>query len=204
MKAMKKVGILGGTFNPVHIGHLILAETAYETFDLDYVLLMPNGNPPHKNIKSEGNSNHRINMLKLAVKDNPHLRLSSFEFDRKEVVYTYKTLELLKKEHPDTKYYFILGADSLFDLKKWQKPDVICKNATLLAAVRDELGRESVKQQIALLEDEFQAEIHLMDTPNLSFSSHNIRERIKNGKTVTYYIPKAVENYICENNLYLS
>ncbi len=204
MKAMKKVGILGGTFNPVHIGHLILAETAYETFGLDYVLLMPNGNPPHKDIKAEDGGIHRMNMLKLAVEDNPHLRLSSFELDKTGVMYTYKTLELLKEQHPNTKYYFILGADSLFDLKRWQKPDSICKNATLLAAVRDELGKEKVKQQIALLEQEFQAEIYLMDTPNLSFSSHNIRERIKNGKTVTYYIPKAVEDYIYNNNLYLS
>ena len=204
MKAMKKVGILGGTFNPVHIGHLILAETAYETFGLEYVLLMPNGNPPHKELKSKDRGIHRMNMLKLAVRDNPHLQTSSFELDRTGVIYTYKTLELLKKEHPDTKYYFILGADSLFDLEKWQKPDSICKNATLLAAVRDELGKERVKQQIALLEREFQAEIYLMDTPNLSFSSHNIRERIKNGKTVTYYIPKEVEEYIHKNNLYLS
>lgn len=204
MKAMKKVGILGGTFNPVHIGHLILAETAYETFGLDYVLLMPNGNPPHKEINTEDGGIHRMNMLRLAVEDNPHLQLSSFELDKKGVMYTYRTLELLKEQHPDTEYYFILGADSLFDLKKWQKPDSICKNATLLAAVRDELGKERVKQQIALLEQEFQAEIYLMDTPNLSFSSHNIRERIKNGKTVTYYIPKAVEEYIHDNNLYLS
>ena len=204
MKAMKKVGILGGTFNPVHIGHLILAETAYETFDLDYVLLMPNGNPPHKELKSKDRGTHRMNMLELAVKDNPHLLTSSFELDRTGVIYTYKTLELLKKEHPDTKYYFILGADSLFDLEKWQQPDSICKNAVLLAAVRDDLGKERVKRQIALLEREFHAEIYLMDTPNLSFSSHNIRERIKNGKTVTYYIPKAVEEYIHKNNLYLS
>lgn len=204
MKATKKVGILGGTFNPVHIGHLILAETAYETFGLDYVLLMPNGNPPHKEINTEDGGIHRMNMLRLAVEDNPHLQLSSFELDKKGVMYTYRTLELLKEQHPDTEYYFILGADSLFDLKKWQKPDSICKNATLLAAVRDELGKERVKQQIALLEQEFQAEIYLMDTPNLSFSSHNIRERIKNGKTVTYYIPKAVEEYIHDNNLYLS
>lgn len=204
MKVMKKVGILGGTFNPVHIGHLILAETAYETFGLDYVLLMPNGNPPHKEINTEDGGIHRMNMLRLAVEDNPHLQLSSFELDKKGVMYTYRTLELLKEQHPDTEYYFILGADSLFDLKKWQKPDSICKNATLLAAVRDELGKERVKQQIALLEQEFQAEIYLMDTPNLSFSSHNIRERIKNGKTVTYYIPKAVEEYIHDNNLYLS
>ena len=145
-----------------------------------------------------------MNMLRLAVKDNPHLQLSSFELDRTGVMYTYRTLELLKEQHPDTKYYFILGADSLFDLKKWQRPDSICKNAILLAAVRDELGKEKVKQQIALLEQELQAEIYLMDTPNLSFSSHNIRERIRNGKTVTYYMPKAVEEYIHENNLYLS
>ncbi len=204
MKAMKKVGILGGTFNPVHIGHLILAETAYETFGLDYVLLMPNGNPPHKEINTEDGGIHRMNMLRLAVEDNPHLQLSSFELDKKGVKYTYRTLELLKEQHPDTKYYFILGADSLFDLEKWQKPDSICKNATLLVAVRDELGKERVKRQIALLEQELQAEIYLMDTPNLSFSSHNIRERIKNGKTVTYYIPKAVEEYIHDNNLYLS
>lgn len=204
MKSMKKVGILGGTFNPIHIGHLILAETAYETFELDYVLLMPNGNPPHKEIETDHEGEHRMNMLKLAVEDNPHLYPSSFELDRSGVIYTYRTLELLKEEYPDTKYYFILGADSLFDLEKWQKPDVICKNATLLAAVRDELGKESVKQQISLLQKEYAAEIYLMDTPNLSFSSHNIRHRIKNGKTVTYYVPKAVEEYIHENNLYLS
>ncbi len=204
MEALKKVGILGGTFNPVHIGHLILAETAYETFDLDYVLMMPNGNPPHKDMKAEEKGAHRMSMLKLAVKDNPHLKISSFELDRTGVIYTYKTLELLKKEHPDTKYYFILGADSLFDLEKWQQPDIICKHATLLAAVRDELGREKVKKQIALLEQKFQAEIYLMDTPNLSFSSHDIRDRIKNGKTVTYYIPKTVEEYIHKNKLYLS
>lgn len=127
-----------------------------------------------------------------------------YEVERKEVNYSYLTMEHFRAEFPEHEFYFILGADSLFDLKKWQKPDIICKNATLLAAVRDELGKERVKQQIALLKQEFHAEIHLMDTPNLSFSSHNIRERIKNGKTVTYYIPKAVENYICENNLYLS
>lgn len=204
MNAIKKVGILGGTFNPIHMGHLILAETAYQMFDLEHVLLMPNGNPPHKEVNKGKGTIHRMNMLKLAVQDNPHLIPSSFELERTEVVYTYKTLELLTKENPDTKYYFILGADSLFDLKRWQHPEIICKKAVLLAAVRDELDRNKLSKQISALKKEFCAEIHLMDTPNLSFSSHNIRDRINKGKTVTYYIPKAVENYIYENRLYLS
>lgn len=204
MNEIKKVGILGGTFNPIHIGHLILAETAYQMFDLEHVLLMPNGNPPHKEVNIRKGTFHRMNMLKLAVQDNPHLVPSSFELERTEVVYTYKTLELLTKKNPDTKYYFILGADSLFDLKNWQRPDIICKNAVLLAAVRDDLDKGKLLQQISVLEKEFHAEIHLMDTPNLSFSSHNIRDRIKMGKTVTYYIPKTVEQYIYENKLYLA
>lgn len=202
MKKTKKVGILGGTFNPIHVGHLLLAETAYDNFGLDYVLMMPNGNPPHKELSRDENSNYRMEMLELAVKNNSHLIPSDFELKRKGVIYTYKTLELLCQEHPETVFYFILGADSLFHLEGWKFPEKICKNAVLLVAVRDELNQERVKQQMEMLKEKYQAEIYLMNMPAMEVSSHDIRNRIQKGKSVRYLISDEVEEYIRNNHLY--
>lgn len=104
---------MGGTFDPIHTGHLILAEAACEAFDLDYVLVMPNGNPPHKMGQVQVSMKQRTEMAQLAIADNPHLRISDFEKTPHDYHYTYKTLEFLRQENPDTDYYFILGADSL-------------------------------------------------------------------------------------------
>ena len=101
----KKVGILGGTFDPIHTGHLILAEAAYESFSLDYVLIMPNGNPPHKAGQVNASMADRTHMAELAVSDNPHLKVSDFEKTPQDYHYTYATLEFLKRKHPDTDYY---------------------------------------------------------------------------------------------------
>ena len=113
----KKVGILGGTFDPIHTGHLILAEEACEAFSLDYVLIMPNGNPPHKAGQVHASMAQRTRMAELAVADNPHLRVSDFEKTPQDYHYTYETLEFLAEQNPDTEYYFILGADSLSYLR---------------------------------------------------------------------------------------
>ncbi|MFR6272961.1 MAG: nicotinate-nucleotide adenylyltransferase [Blautia sp.] len=134
----KRVGIMGGTFDPIHIGHLILGETAYEQFDLDQVLFMPAGNPPHKrNRLHRATDEQRSEMVRRAIASNPHFSLSLEEMNEDGFTYTYRTLERLRAEHPDTDYFFILGADSLFDFDKWREPGRICRACTVVAATRN-------------------------------------------------------------------
>ena len=198
----KKVGIMGGTFDPIHTGHLILAEAAYEAFGLDRVLVMPNGNPPHKTGQVQADMKQRIVMTKLGIADNPHLALSDFENTPLDYHYTYETLEYLKKENPDTDYYFILGADSLMSFGEWREPGRICENCVILAATRYRMEHRELDKQIALLSREFGAVIYLLETPNIDISSHMIRERLRQGRSIKYYVPAAVEAYILEQGFY--
>lgn len=198
----KKVGIMGGTFDPIHTGHLILAEAAYESFDLDYVLVMPNGNPPHKPGQVQASMEERIRMTQLGILDNPHLVLSDFENTPQDYHYTYETLEYLKQENPDTDYYFILGADSLMSFESWREPGRICKNCIILAATRDGMKPGQLEAQIEHLEKRYDAVIYLLGTPNIDISSHMIRERRSQGKSIKYYVPAAVEAYIIEKGFY--
>ena len=198
----KKVGILGGTFDPIHTGHLILAEAAYESFSLDYVLIMPNGNPPHKAGQVNATMEQRTRMVELAVADNPHLKVSDFEKTPQDYHYTYETLEFLKKEHPDTDYYFILGADSLVHFHTRMEPRRICEACSILAATRDHMESEELTARIQELSRVFGAHIYPMETPNIDISSNMIRERVRTGRSIRYYVPEAVEEYIYKKGLY--
>ena len=198
----KKVGILGGTFDPIHTGHLILAEAAYESFSLDYVLIMPNGNPPHKAGQVNATMEQRTRMAELAVADNPHLKVSDFEKTPQDYHYTYETLEFLKKEHPDTDYYFILGADSLVHFHTWMEPRRICEACSILAATRDHMESEELTDRIQELSRMFGAHIYPMETPNIDISSNMIRERVRTGRSIRYYVPETVEEYIYKKGLY--
>lgn len=197
-----KVGILGGTFDPIHTGHLILAEAAYESFSLDYVLIMPNGNPPHKAGQVNATMEQRTRMAELAVADNLHLKVSDFEKTPQDYHYTYETLEFLKKEHPDTDYYFILGADSLVHFHTWMEPRRICEACSILAATRDHMESEELTARIRELSRVFGAHIYPMETPNIDISSNMIRERVRTGRSIRYYVPEAVEEYIYKKGLY--
>src|SRR5699024_10259182 len=115
-----KIGIMGGTFDPIHIGHLLLGEFAYEDFSLDEIWFMLNGNPPHKTADhTEEAMHHRIEMVKLAIRDIPHFRINLYEAETEEHSYTYSTLKEFSKRYPDDEFYFILGADSLFAIEEW-------------------------------------------------------------------------------------
>ena len=167
----KKVGILGGTFDPIHTGHLILAETACEAFSLDYVLIMPNGNPPHKPGQVNASMEQRTRMAELAASDNDHFRVSDFEKTPQDYHYTYETLEFLTQEHPDTDYYFILGADSLVHFHTWKEPERICKCCRILAATRDRMETSVLKKHMERLALEMGACIEPLETPNIDISS---------------------------------
>ena len=203
MERKYRVGIMGGTFNPVHIAHLILAENAYREFDLDSVMILPNGDPPHKAIEKLSDNHARVEMLRLAVENTPYFCLSEMEMQRKGLSYTSDTLAELNRRHPDTDYYFIMGADSLFQIETWHEPDRIMASCIILAAVRDHHSMEEMEAQAGHLRRKFGADIRLMHVPALDLSSSDIRKRVSEGHSIRYMVPEKVESYIKEHHLYL-
>lgn len=201
---MKKVGIMGGTFNPIHLGHLFLAENAYEQLGLDEVLFLPSKNPPHKEYPYQVTQQQRVEMITLAIEDNPHFELSTMELEREGITYTADTLTMLNKQHPNVEFYFIIGADSLFSLHYWMNPQVIFNSCTVVAANRDNSDHNLLIQQIECLKETFNANIILIDMPAMQISSEMIRENIATGKSVRYTLTDKVLEYIQKNKLYHS
>lgn len=197
-----KIGILGGTFNPIHIGHLILAENTYSALNLDKIIFMPSGVSYLKDQKTIVSAEHRINMVKTAIKDNDHFELSTMETDRGGNTYTYETLNALKTQNTQDELYFIGGADTLMGIESWKCPDLIFKNAHLVIAPRDFMKSEALYEKAEDLKERFSADIIILDTPNVEISSSLIRDKIKNRQSARYYLPVGVAEYIMENKLY--
>ena len=199
----RKIGIMGGTFDPIHMGHLILGEQSYEQLKLDKVLFMPAGNPPHKkNRIGRAADEQRVDMVRLAISDNPHFELSLAEMNETGYTYTYRTLEELKESNPDTDYYFIIGADSLFAFEEWREPERICAACTLVVAVRDHASREQLRERIQYLSEKYHGHFVILDTMNIDVSSHLIRQWIAKDKSLKYYVPDLVISYMKENGIY--
>lgn len=201
--AKLRVGIMGGTFDPIHNGHLILAECAYEQYHLDKVLFLPSGNPPHKKERPDGASDRdRLEMVSLAIADNPHFYLEKREMERSGYTYTYETLQMLCSSHPDTEYYFIIGADSLMAFDTWKNPRIICQHCVLLAAIRDDLPSELMQQKADELRARYGARIYFLDSPQLDISSTDLRRRFRNHRTLRYYVPDCIREYIETHEIY--
>lgn len=201
---MTKVGIMGGTFNPIHFGHLILAETAYEEIGLDRILFMPSKNPPHKDSTEVISEEHRLKMVELAVQGNPHFQLSTIELDREGTTYTVDTLAQLTKENPNTDYYFIMGADSLIKLETWKNCQGVLDLCTVVVAGRDDLKTEDIQLKIQYYKDKYGARIITLNMQSYELSSGFLRDRISKGKSIQYYVPEKVKDYILSNFLYMS
>lgn len=199
----KKIGLMGGTFNPIHTGHLLLAETAYEQFQLDKVLFLPAKKPYHKTIHAMVSDEERLEMIRLAIQDNPHFELSLVDFQREGNTYTADTLREFKRKYPNTQFYFIMGADSLYQFAQWKEPEEILKRAILLTAARDELSSSSLNSQIDYLIEKFGfGDIRLLKSPNMEISSHDIRKRIAKKESIRYLLPEAVREYMEKKQLY--
>jgi len=198
----RKIGILGGTFNPIHNGHLILAENAYSYCNLDNVLVMPSGCSYLKKQDEIASKNDRINMVSLAINNNDHLSLSTIETERDGNSYTVDTLTFLKDANPDTEFFYIIGDDTLFSMETWYKPEEIFNKATIVVAPRDYSSFESINIKKNELIAKYKANIIILETPNIDISSHMLRSRIKNNISIRYYVPDSVNEYILENNLY--
>lgn len=203
MEKSRKIGIMGGTFDPIHVGHLILGESAYGQFTLDEVLFMPSGNPPHKrNREGRATLEQRLEMVRLAISGNSHFSLSLAEAHEEGYTYTKETLERLTREHPDTQYFFIMGADSLFSFSQWKEPQRIAQLATLVVATRHHVDDPALDAAILHLKAQYGADIRKLSTPNMDISSQMLRVWISEGRSTHYYIPDNVIRYIRDMRLY--
>lgn len=200
---MKRVGIMGGTFNPIHNGHLRLAREAYYQYGLDYVYVMPNKLPAYKNSAEIIDACHRESMVQLAIQEDDFLIYSDLELKRSGRTYTIDTLRELHKIYPDESYYFIMGGDSLATFDQWYQYELILQETALLCACRDEQDSSSLMRlRNRLLEKHPSAQIAFLDTPNMPISSSELRKRIATGRDVSEWIPQAVYQYIVDQHLY--
>ncbi|MGN0344248.1 MAG: nicotinate-nucleotide adenylyltransferase [Lachnospiraceae bacterium] len=199
---MKKIGIMGGTFDPVHNGHLLIAENAYEQLSLDEVRFIPTGRSPHKQGTHITDGQHRLRMVELAIADNPAFVADARELRSDALSYSYVTLQKMHEKSPNDELYFIMGGDSLRDFKTWYHPELICSCATLVAAIRDDCDHEHLTTYAEELHQLFSADVRLIQTPNLSVSSSELRRRVAVGETIRYQVPEAVRAYIQNNRLY--
>ncbi len=201
-----KIGILGGTFNPIHDGHLRMAEYAMEQFDLDLVIFIPTGHTAYKDFSGEEMTYHRCRMVELAIEGHPGFVISRMETRKEGVNYTYLTLRDIKERLPegleDAKLYFIIGGDSLNDFSTWKHPELICQEAVILATARYGVDGDELDRRIGELALKYGGETHCFDMPRWTSSSREIRERIGRGEPVSDLVPAAVEEYIRENGLY--
>ena len=157
-----KIGIMGGTFNPIHLGHILLATAAKKEAELDEVWFMPSGLPAHKSNSELAPAEHRLKMVELSVKDIPGFFASSYETDRPGFTYTADTLEALAKEYPQHKFYFIIGGDSLMQFHHWVKPELISSYAILLAAGRNDFSEKELNEQAQKLKQLYGTEVRMV------------------------------------------
>jgi nicotinate-nucleotide adenylyltransferase len=196
------IGVFGGSFNPVHIGHLIIAEFVREHFHLEKVLFVPAKNPPHKESVDNQTSQHRYNMVQIAITDNTFFDVSSIELNRDGPSYTSDTLQELKSLCPGKKLYFICGADSIVNIKTWHSIGSIFENADMIVVNRPDVNKADVKNISEWLIDRYNASIRFYDMPGIEISSTIIRKRIKDGLSVRYMVPERVLKYIQLHGLY--
>ena len=202
---MRHVGLLGGTFDPIHYGHLVVAEEVRAALDLADMVFIPTGQPPHKREGTVTAAEHRFAMLELAIASNPHFSISRVELDRPGPSYTVETLRLLRQQWGgQTVFYFIIGWDSLEELTTWHDPAGILEQLAYLVAVhRPGYQKEpGYRKRLENRLPEIQQRLLTMPAPQLDISATDLRLRVAEGKPVKYQIPEAVERYIVQHGLY--
>ncbi len=198
-----KIGIVGGTFNPIHLGHLMLGEYAYHELNLDEIWFMPNGNPPHKDKDDFSTTiEERKEMIELAIDDTEYFKYSAYEANKKAVSYSYKTIGELKKLFPLNDFYFIIGSDSLFSIQTWKHPEILLKECMILVACRSGVDTSTIHEQIKYLKWKYSCAIELLEMPLLEISSSDIRKRIEMHKSIKHIVPKKVLSFINTRGLY--
>jgi len=197
-----RLGILGGSFDPVHLGHLVMAEACREQLKLDEVWFVPAGHPPHKTDRELAPAKSRTEMIEFAVAGIPEFQISNIELKKETTSYTVETLEQIAAEDPDRKLFLLIGADSLQDFPNWKQPERIAELATIVAVNRgrqDPPGMEEIEQKLGL---DVVDRIRVITMPGIELSSTDIRHRIRSGHSIRFLVPKAVEAYLNEHQVY--
>ena len=199
-----RVGIFGGSFDPVHLGHLLLAEHCREACQLDRVVFMPAALSPHKQDKQPASNDARVEMLQLAIGGHEPFEVSRFEIDRGGVSYTVDTLRDWKQQHPGQELFFLIGGDALADFPTWREPQEIFRLATLVFVSRPHEDRPDFSLLDDVLDEEQIAALqaHHVDMPQIDISSTDIRRRVAEEKSIRFQTPRSVEKYIETTNLY--
>lgn len=191
-----RVGIYGGTFDPIHIGHLLVGQEVFLQCELDHLLFMPSGVPPHKQYTGMASAQDRAEMVRLALKDHDHFAVSLYELERGGKSYTVDTLQGLKEElSPGAELFLIIGADNAVDMRSWYHPEAVLDMAQVLVAERPGFERDRIDP---VLKEKMQ----FVQTPLLEISSTAIRRRVQLQQPIRYWVPDAVAHYIFSHNLY--
>ncbi len=202
--ASLSVGLMGGTFDPIHMGHLVTAEEARQQFELDYVIFVPTGTPPHKERGKITLPEHRYLMTSLAVMSNPAFYVSSVEMDSEGPTYTIDTVRHFScDEHGPPELFFITGADAILDIFTWKDYEELLRLCTFIAVSRPGYSLEKFRETLDKHCPGMKNKVHLLEIPALAVSSTFIRERVTLGKTIKYLTPEPVEQYIRKHGLYV-
>ncbi|AJQ27116.1 nicotinate-nucleotide adenylyltransferase [Pelosinus fermentans] len=198
----RKIGIMGGTFDPIHTGHLATAEAVRVEYDLERVLFIPAANPPHKQHFRVTKPLHRYIMTVMATYSNPHFHVSPIEIERPGLSYAIDTvLELIKQYGDNTEFYFIVGSDTVQELASWKDIDRLLEICHFIAANRPG-SAYTLEDIIKPFGEKGFKRIHSLPTPELEISSTDVREKVRQGRSIKYFVPESVEIYICKENLY--
>lgn len=199
---MRKIAIFGGTFNPIHNGHVRLVRSVTEKIDFDKVIVMPSKIPPHKKVQSLASGKDRFEMCRLAFEEDKRVMVSDYELKRRGKSYSVFTLRYLKKLYPQDKLYFVMGSDMLLCFDKWYRYEELLRMTSLVCISRDD---EDTKEKLTACAEglrEKGAQVILLDTEPYELSSSLVREKLKKAEDCSCYLPQKIVQYICEKNLY--
>lgn len=199
-----KIGLLGGTFNPIHNGHLIMAHIALCEFMLGEIVFLPTGQPPHKKSNTIAPSEQRLDMIKLAIEDQPRYSVSMMEIERKGFTYTVDTLEILTKKNKHADYYYIIGADTLFELNTWKNFERVICLTNFICILRPGLNECDVRQYAEILNEKYGHKIFIANEKGPNISSSKIRALALQHKLRDRLVPNKIASYIEQNRVYFS
>lgn len=197
----KKFGIMGGTFDPIHFGHLVIANEVLDKYNMEKIIFIPVGNPPHKK-GPRASSLDRFLMTNIATLSNDKFIVSDIEIKSSEKSYTINTVRELLKVYENAEFYFITGTDAIIDLPNWHETEELLKLCKFIAVGRQGYSTFEIEEKINEIRSQYDGQIELLQVPMLQISSTDIRKRIRFGRSAKYLLPETVEQYIIKNNLY--